>query len=135
MAKSDIPQTMMEGLQSLLPDIASIMAAPDADMDFLDKLQKIVLLRIHKPSPQQPGAGGAPPAPPAGATGGGPEAAPASGLPGGGSPGGPPGGGAPNPQMPSMGPPNAPTGPGGVTQPMNNNPDEMRRVIAEAAGR
>jgi hypothetical protein len=135
--KSDIPGSMMEGLQALLPDIAVIMATPDADMDFLDKLQKIVLLRIHKPAPQPPGgppgAGG-----PGAAAPGGPSspggAAPPPGITGAGAPGGPPGGGAPNQQMPSMGAPEAPTQPGGVSKPMTPNPDEMRRVLAESAG-
>jgi hypothetical protein len=131
--KSDIPGSMQEGLQALLPDIAVIMATPDADMDFLDKLQKIVLLRIHKPAPQPPGG-----PPGAAAAPGGPSspggAAPPPGITGAGVPGGPPGGGAPNQEMPSMGAPEAPTQPGGVTKPMTPNPDEMRRVLAESAG-
>lgn len=131
--KSDVPQTMQEGLQALVPDIAVCMAAPDADIGFLDKLQKIVLLRIHQGSGQKPG--GPAPAGPPGAGGPPPPAAGGpSGMPGQSLPGGPAGGGAANPQMPSMGPPNAPTGPGGVSQPMTPDPDEMRRVLSEAAG-
>jgi hypothetical protein len=124
---------MQDGLAALLPQIAVIQAAPDADIGFLDKLQKIVLLRIHQPSGAGPG--GPAPAGPPGAGGPPPPAAGGpSGMPGQSLPGGPAGGGAANPQMPSMGPPNAPTGPGGVSQPMTPDPDEMRRVLSEAAG-
>lgn len=130
--KSDVPQTMQEGLQALLPDIANCMAAPDADIDFLDKLQKLVLLKLHSPAgKQQPGPGGT--ATPGGAAPGG--ASPSAGIPGAGVPGGPPGGGAPNGQMVSGAAPEAPTEPGGVSKPMNRiNPDEMRRIISESAG-
>lgn len=124
---------MMEGLQALLPDIAVCKAAPDADIQYLDKLEKVVLLRIHQPKPQQTpgqpgGAGGAPGGPPAGGGG------PGGGLPGQSLPGGPAGGGAPNPQMPGGGPPAPPTEPGGVSKPMTPDPDQMRRVLAEQAG-
>ncbi len=129
---------MMEGLQALLAPIANVMAAPDADMPFLQKLQQVVLLRIHQPKPGQgqgaPGAappggpltaGGAP-----GGTPGGPGGAPA----GMGMAGGPAGGGSPNPAMPGGGAPEAPTQPGGVSKPMNLPPDEIRRVLATQAG-
>lgn len=117
---------MVEGLSSLVSDIASIMAAPDADIEFLDKLLKVVLLRIHQPAHQGPGTapGAAPGGPPSG-----------EGIPGAGVPAGPPGGGAPNDQMVSAAAPEAPTQPGGVSKPMTPNPDEMRRILAEAAGR
>jgi len=134
MAKSDVPASMMEGLQALLPDIAYCMAAPDADMDFLDKLQKIVLLRIHRPTQQPPGGGPPPTGGPGAAAPGGPAGAAPPGITGAGAPGGPPGGGAPNQQMVGMGAAEAPTQPGGVSKPMTPNPDEMRRVLAESAG-
>lgn len=132
--KSDVPSTMIEGLQQLLPDIANCMAAPDADMPYLKKLQDVVLLKIHQPQPQQPpGAPGAAGPAPGGAAGAGGPGGPPPPGPGAG-PGGPPGGGAPNQAMPGMGAPAAPTQPGGVTQPMTPQPDEMRRILAEQAG-
>lgn len=123
---------MMDGLSALLPDIASCMAAPDADIPALDKLMKIVLLMIHKPMeqgakpPGQPAVGGASPGP---GGGGAPGALQGQGLPG-----GPPGAGAANPQMRSQGAPQPPTEPGGVSKPMNLAPDEVRRAMAMAAG-
>lgn len=146
--KTDVPASMQEGLQTLLPDIASIMGAPDADMAFLTKLQQAVLLRIHQPKPGQPpagqpgagaaGAGGpgagaaGPSAPPPGA-GGAPGGQP-GGLPGMGLPGGQPGGGSPNQQMMSGGAPEAPSQPGGVGKSYQLPPDEIRRMLAVGAG-
>jgi hypothetical protein len=136
MAKgTDIPESMLDGLKQLVPDIAVIQATPDADIPFLDKLLKIVLLRIHQ---GQPGAqpGGSPP--PAEATPGGAPAGPAGGAPVGmGMPGGPPGGGAANGQMASQGAPQAPVQPGGMMRgiDMGKNPDELRRILAENAGK
>ena len=133
--KTDVPDSMQAGLQALIAPIANCMAAPDADMQFLTKLQQIVLLRIHQPGQKAPGSpGGAPgmgspPAPP-GAPGGSPDGAPA----GMGMAGGPAGGGSPNQQMPGGGAPEAPTQPGGVSKPMTPQPDEIRRVLAEQAG-
>ena len=104
MAKSDVPGSFQEGLQALIGPIANCMAAPDADIQFLDKLQKIVLLRLHQPPAKPQGApGGAPgqggPPTPPGAPGGSPGGAPA----GMGVAGGPAGGGAPTPAMPGGG--------------------------------
>ena len=141
--KTDAPDSQLAGLQSLLPAIAVIMATPDADIPFLDKLSKVVLLKIHEPKAGQgapggaPGQGGQPP--PGGAPGGPGGAPPPGGGPGGapagmGLPGGPPGGGAPNGAMMGGGAPEAPTQPGGVSKPMNLPPDEVRRVLAEQAG-
>jgi hypothetical protein len=124
---------MQEGLQGLLPDIAACMAAPDADVQFLNRLQMVVLAKVKhmgsQGSPQGPGqAGGAGPA------AGGP---PGAGVPGQGLPGGPPGGGAANGQMRTQGAPQAPVGgpggmQGGVTPPMVS--DDLRRELAGAAG-
>ena len=139
--KTDVPESMLAGLQALVPQIAVIQAAPDADIPFLDKLQKVVLIRIHASAgggAGGPGQGGAPGAGAAGAPGGG---LPPGGAAGPGGPpagmgmaGGPAGGGAPNPAMPGGGAPEAPTQPGGVSKPMNLPPDEVRRVLAEQAG-
>jgi hypothetical protein len=63
--------TMAEGLQKLLSDISAMMAAPDADLDFLGQLQTVVLQKIRAPldqaaaiqnqvQQQQAGQGGAP---------------------------------------------------------------------------
>lgn len=56
--------TMAEGLQKLLSDIAAMQAAPDADLDFLGQLQTVILTKIRAPFDQtqnsQAGMGGAP---------------------------------------------------------------------------
>lgn len=59
--------TMAEGLQKLLGDLAEMMAAPDADLDFLGQLNTMVLTKIRAPFDQmaqtqqsQAGMGGAP---------------------------------------------------------------------------
>ncbi len=123
---------MVEGLSNVLPDIALCMAAPDADIPKLTKLQQVVLLMIHEPSKQQPPGGQPGAGPPSGAPGapGGPPA----GLQGQGLPGGPPGAGAANPAMRSQGAPQPPSQPGGVTKPMTPDPEEVRRVMSMAAG-
>ena len=123
----------MAGLQALVPQIAVIMATPDADIDFLKQMQMIVLAKLHEPKPAPHPPGGAPaggPPPPGGAPGGAPAGAPA----GMGLPGGPAGGGAPNGAMPSGGAPEAPTQPGGVSKPMTPDPEEMRRILSQQAG-
>jgi len=132
-SKTDVPDSMMEGLKALVPDIAVCQATPDADIDFLDKLLKIVLLRIHQgQGAQQPGD----PTTPGAATPGGAPAGPTGGAPVGmGLPGGPAGGGAANGQMQSQGAPQGPVTPGGMTRGMSVNPDELRRVLAENAGK
>ena len=135
MAKSDVPSSFQEGLQGLLAPIANCMAAPDADVQFLDRLSKIVLLRLHQPPQQAQGAPGGSPAPASPAAGPGAPGGPPGGAPAGmGMAGGPAGGGAPNPAMPGGGAPEAPTQPGGVSKPMNLPSDEVRRVVAENAG-
>jgi hypothetical protein len=134
--KTDVPDSMIDGLKGLIGPIAEIQAAPDADIAFLDKLLKAVLLRIHAatgPSGGQPGAGGPPPPPGPAAGGGGPGGPP----PGMGMPGGPPGGQPANGQMQSLGAPQAPGGPmtpGGVSAPMGLPEEEVRRVLATQAG-
>lgn len=113
------PQSMSEGLQKVLGDIAQLMAAPDADMQFLSALQQAIVMQIrNSPGLQDPqqqqqmammqqqmgGAGGAGP----GGPGGLPAGAGAAGPPGG---PGPMGGG-----MPGL----TPTAP---------NMDEIRRML------
>lgn len=67
MAGSRGTNTMAEGLQSMLGSIAEMMAAPDADLDFLGQLNTTVLTKIRQPFDQmaqtqqsQAGMGGAP---------------------------------------------------------------------------
>lgn len=134
-SSSNIPSSMMDGLSALLPDIAVCMAAPDADIPYLDKLQKIVLLRIHQGANQPPGApGGGQPGQASPGAAPGPGGGAPGALQGQGLPGGPPGAGAANPAMKSQGAPQPPTEPGGVSKPMNLAPDEVRRELAAAAG-
>jgi hypothetical protein len=62
-------QRMNDGLRKLLGDIGMLMATPDADQQFLSKLQQAIYTRMGQPSPQgQPGgqAPGAPGQPPQG---------------------------------------------------------------------
>jgi hypothetical protein len=143
MAKQDGPPTWQDALSSASQAIAAGLAAPDADLKF--GLAMIGALSAHQhKGGQGSGPGGA--AGPGGAPGGGQAGSPPAGGPGdaGGPPGmspaaGPAGGGAPNSAMPSMTPPGAPT-PGGMSQGLGlsgpgNNPDELRRVLADVAGK
>lgn len=106
--------TMAEGLQSMLGSIAEMMAAPDADLDFLGQLNVMVLQKIRQPFDQQgqvqseqAGMGGAPS----------PDSMP-----------------SPEPQM-AMSPTATPEfGPAAVPGLRNQpNPDELRRVLASQA--
>ena len=108
------PQSFNDALGDVLMDITNASLAPDADMDFIEKLRTVVLGKLkHMGQQSQPGAqpgaaggGGAPPSPPppGGAAPGGPGQAP------------PQGGPQPHPNIPQM------------------DPDEMRRVIAQSTG-
>lgn len=107
MAGSRGTNTMAEGLQSLLGNISEMMAAPDADLDFLGQLNTMVLTKIRQPfdqmaqvNSQQAGMGGAPS----------PDSMPA------------PGGGTGD-----FGPAAVP---GLRNQPSMPNPDELRRVLS-----
>lgn len=127
MAKNDAPPTWQDALSGASQAIAAGLAAPGADVKFGLAMIGAISAHLQKAGSagagapgQPPGAGGPPPGP-----GGPPSPAPA-------------GGGQPNQAMPSMGAPGAPT-PGGVSQGLGlsgpgNNPDEMRRVLADVAG-
>jgi hypothetical protein len=139
MAKDSGPPTWQDALSQASQAIAAGLASPDADVKF--GLAIIGALSTHqKKGGQGSGPGGA--AGPGGAPGGGMAGSPPAGGPGdaGMAPAaGPPGGGAPNSAMPSMAAPGAPT-PGGMSQGLGlsgpgNNPDEMRRVLADVAGK
>lgn len=129
--------TMNEGLQKVLSDLTQCMAAPDADMDFISKVQNVVVMRMKQgiggtPNPgAQPSPGGSPGGPggPGGPGAGGPPNA-ASGPPGGlpGAMGGP--GGA----IPGPGAASPPGVPGVRSMPQMPNPDEIRRLLQSRAG-
>jgi hypothetical protein len=128
------PPTWTDALSSASQAIAAGLSAPDADVKF--GLAMIGALATHQQRKGQPsGPGGA--AGPGGPGAGGDAGSPAPpGPPGGGlSPAaGPAGGGAPNSAMPSQAAPGGPV-PGGMTQGLTPNPDEMRRVLADVAGK
>ena len=122
------PTSMLQGLQSILSALGGMMAAPDADVPFLQGLQHVIVDQIKKKTQQsvagagqQPG--GMPRQPNQIAPGGG---GGMSGFgAGAGAPGGPmaaPGSAPP----PGMGAP----GMGGAGAP---NPDELRRVLGANA--
>lgn len=112
---------MLQGLQRVLSDLGGMMAAPDADVQFITTLQHAIAAKITQNTQQsvagqqaatQATAGGQPPAN-AIAPGGGAGMSGFGGLQ-------PQAGQAP---APGMGAP----GPGGLG---SGNPDEMRRVLA-----
>ena len=115
---------MLQGLQSVLGALGGMMAAPDADVQFLTTLQHAIVAKIKQGTQQavsnQPGQGQPPGA-------GGPPGAPSQIGPGGGAGMSgfgavvPPGGMDQSPQ-PGMGAP----GPTGIGAP---NPDELRRTL------
>lgn len=127
------PTTFADGIQSAMQDLAGAMSAPDADLHFGTEMIKVMghfLQAKHGPQ-QSSGQGGAAPGAGAGPPPGG--GGPPTGQT---SPGGPAGGGAQNPSMPSMQPPSGPPEPGsGPTPGLSPNPDELRRVLQETAGK
>jgi hypothetical protein len=137
-SSSDAPATWRDALSAASQALAAGLAAPDADVKF--GLALIGALATHQKR-QVSGPGGA--AGPVGAPGGGVPASPPAGGPdeGGGAPppglapaAGPAGGGAPNSAMPSQAAPGGPV-PGGMSQGLSPNPDELRRVLADVAGK
>jgi hypothetical protein len=137
--KSQQPATFTDSISLAMQDIATGLAAPDADIDFATQLLQVMgmFVQTKHQAPQKPGAGAG-----AGAPGGG---GPQPPSPGGGgapspTPGGPAGGSPQNAQMPSMGAPTPAPGPGqgpasgGPTNGLTPDPDEMRRVLQEVAG-
>lgn len=101
--------TMTEGLQSLLGDVSSMKALPDADLAYLTELETFILKKLREPVDAMAGQLGNPP----------------PGLPGMGVPG-------PAPSLP----PGVPGGPpGGIPVGAGSpNPDELRRVLANVQG-
>lgn len=91
--------TMAEGLSKIASDVTQLMATPDADLEFLTKLQTDILMKMRQPidaatGPQAPNAGQPPMPPEIAAMMGGQMPAAAGGIP---PAGGGPGAGAPNP--------------------------------------
>lgn len=107
------PQSFNDALGDVLMDITNASLAPDADMDFIEKLRTVVLGKLKHMGQQNPGAQ-------PGAAGGGGQAGP--------PPGGPPPGG------PGQKPPPPQGGPDPHASIPNMDPDEMRRVIAQSTG-
>lgn len=50
--KQQGPPSMMEGLQGILGDLGAMMAAPDADINFLTQLQHAIVMQIKKGTQQ-----------------------------------------------------------------------------------
>lgn len=131
MAKDSSPPTWQEALASASQAIAAGMAAPGADVKF--GLAMIGAISAHSQKAGSAGAG-APGSPPPAAGGAGSPAAGGPMPPAAVSPaGGPAGGNQPNSAMPSQGAPGGPV-PGGMSQGLSPNPDELRRVLSDVAG-
>lgn len=136
MADAKNPPSFHDAIADAAQAVAGSINAPDYDPKFagmlLDVMHKFVTM------PKQGQQGTPPPGGSGGAPGGDASTASPDGTPppgvaspgaGGGGGSGPPGGGAQTP-------PAAPV-PGGMTQGLSpsNNPDEMRRVLADVAGK
>ena len=119
--KTPQPESFTESLNDVYMAIANAKLAPDADLQFCNQLEMVVMGRLKQPAPKPGGA-----QPPGAAGGGAP----------GGPPGAPPGGPAPSPggQVPpgNQTPPQGGPAPHPSIPPMD--PDEMRRTIAESTG-
>lgn len=128
---TETPQTFAQGLQSLIPQIATLMAAPDADIRFCQALMMACAGKLRQPAQgATAGVGGA--GGPGGGMVGGAPAGPPTGAPGLGMPGGPAGGRAGNQQMPNLTGPTMTTPPG-LSAGLSPTPDELRRVISTGA--
>jgi len=136
------PPSFNDALADAAASIGGSVSSPDYDSKFagmlLDVISKFVQGK-NKPQSQSvpPGAPGAAAQPPAG----GPGAPSPQGDGGAGAPGGvgaPPGAGGPGGSgglgAGAQTPPAAPT-PGGMTQGLTPSPDELRRVLADVAGK
>ena len=133
-SKEQAPATWVDALSSASQALAAGLSAPDADVKF--GLAMIGALATHQQRKGQPQPGGAGAGIPGGPPGGGEVgSSPAGGPPPGINPAaGPAGGGAPNSAMSPQAAPGGPV-PGGMTQGLTPNPDEMRRVLADVAGK
>ena len=135
---------MQEGLTEILSIAGGLMGAPDADLQFLQDLMQVISTKMHAsaqaamqqagqvPGNPSPGAGGPPGV--AGPPGGPPQGMPPGMQP---QPGMPPGG-VPQGPPPGMQGPGAPTpGSGAMQKPGGGitDPDELRRILQQRAGR
>lgn len=112
---SAVPESMHQGLQMILGELGALMAAQDADVNFLTQLQHAIVAKIHQSTQHAIGMG-------AGGPGGPPGPGGNAIAPGGGAgPVGLQGGG----RFGMGGPAAGPAGPGGMP-----NPDELRRVLS-----
>lgn len=134
------PDSFKDALNTAMQAIAGGFSAPDADLQFGSMLMQAMGQFIKQGGAKKPGAPGG--QPPAGGPAGGPpppggppptDDSPDS-APGTSAPAGPAGGSPVNSAMMSQGAPGAPT-PGGMTQGLTPNPDELRRVLADVAGK
>lgn len=135
MADPKNPPSFKDALVDASQAIAGGVGSADYDSKFAGMLLDVIGKFIqpggkHQQQNAQPGAGGQSPAPGGGAPpGGDPSAAPGTPAQPGGGAGVPAGGGAQTP-------PGAPTEPGGMpSQGLTPSPDEMRRVLADVAGK
>lgn len=141
------PESFKDALNTAMQAIAGGFSAPDADLQFGTMVIHAMgqfIKQGGKPGGQKPGAGGpggaptvANDPPPGGA--GGPPGGPGGGdspdsVPGVSGPAGSAGGSPVNPSQMNQSAPGAPT-PGGMTKGLTPNPDEMRRVLADVAGK
>lgn len=70
MAGARSTNTMSEGLQRLLSDVAQMATAPDADLQFLTQLQMMITQYLRSFAPQGTPQAGGPGMPPPGNSGG-----------------------------------------------------------------
>lgn len=142
-SKSDTPATWQDALSQAQQAIASGLNAPDADVQFGLALMGAMAEHGKKHSGTA-GAGGPAGAPGAGGAGSPPPGAPPSpsadpssppsGLDMGSAGAGSGAGTQPNSQMMNQAAPQGPR-PGGMSQGITPNPDELRRVLADVAGK
>lgn len=124
--------SMHEGLQGILGMLGPLMAAPDADVQFLSQLQQVIVGRLKASTQHAMQAPGGPPGGGQPGPGQGNQIAPGGGAgPVGLQSGGVSGMGGPGAGGPPGGPQPGPGGPGGLGAP---NPDELRRVLGGAGG-
>jgi hypothetical protein len=125
--------TMAEGLQKVLADLSACLVAPDADMQFIQNVQNLIVTRMRAGIGGTPGMGG----PGQGQPGQPPQGGPGGPQPGQ-MPGGPGGGGMPPGALPGALGGLGGMGGGGVpgvrSMPQMPPVDELRRLLQGQAG-
>lgn len=127
---------MSDGLTQINTTIAAMQMSPDADQEFLQDLQHVVLAKVHAPMQQQGQQGpgqGQPGSQPQGQSPAGPPVT-GPGGPAGASPS--PGGQPPTPGQNQLSGPQAAPGQGVMPQPGGGmqDPDELRRFLSTRTG-